>query len=121
METYQKNFLFFVTLSHAAQTQTGQTGFTFTISFPTAFTWLLPLVETAYPIVNMFQVINKKPEELSKIFLNSIKIKIVWKKITFFKRRVSIILWSFSSQLISTKISDTCTNHNNCLEHMLIP
>ena len=38
METYQKNFLFFVTLSHAAQTQTGQTGFTFTISFPTAFT-----------------------------------------------------------------------------------
>ena len=32
------------------------------------------------------------------IFVNSNKLKNVWKKITtFFKRRVSIILWSFSS------------------------
>ena len=31
------------------------------------------------------------------IFLDSTKLKIVWKKITFLKRRVSIIIWSFSS------------------------
>ena len=35
---------------------------------------------------------------LKMIFLDSTKLKIVWTKITtFFKRRVSIILWSFSN------------------------
>ena len=44
----------------ATHTHTGHTGFTFTLSFPADFTWSLSLVETAYPIVNMFQVINKE-------------------------------------------------------------
>ena len=37
------------------------------ISFSTAFTGSLPLAETAYPIVNMFQVNNKEAsKKLSK-------------------------------------------------------
>ena len=39
---------------------TGHTGFTFIQSFPAGFIWSLPLVETAYSIVNMIQVINKE-------------------------------------------------------------
>ena len=38
----------------------GHNGFTFTYSFSAGFTWSLLLVETAYPIVNMTQVIDKK-------------------------------------------------------------
>ena len=30
------------------------------IIFPAAFVWSLSLAETAYPIVNMFQVMNKE-------------------------------------------------------------
>ena len=41
-------------------TNAGHTGFIFTLSFQAGFTWSLSLVETAYPIVNMIQVINKE-------------------------------------------------------------
>ena len=38
------------------------------------------------------------------IFLDSTKLKIVWKRITFLKQHVPIILWYFPSWLISTKL-----------------
>ena len=41
-------------------THTGHTGPTMIYSFPAAFAWSFLLVETAYPIVNMFLVINKE-------------------------------------------------------------
>ena len=57
---------------------------------------------------------------ISIIFRDSTKLKMVWIKITtFLKRRVSIILWSFSSYLLSTNWA-IFIYHNNCLGHMLI-
>ena len=38
------------------------------------------------------------------IFLDSTKLKIVWKRIIFLKQHVPIILWYFPSWLISTKL-----------------
>ena len=46
--------VFIATLPH---THDGHTSFT---SFPAGFTWSLSLVETAYAIVNMIQVINEE-------------------------------------------------------------
>ena len=59
------------------------------------------------------------------IFVGSTKPKIVWIEITtFFKRRVSIILWYFCLKNIvifnQTIFGDTYISHNNCLGHMLI-
>ena len=57
---------------------------------------------------------------ISIIFRDSTKLKMVWIKITtFLKRRISIILWSFSSYLLSTNWA-IFIYHNNCLGHMLI-
>ena len=51
----------FCLLQHCHNTtHDGHTGFTFKYSFPAGFTWLLSLVETAYPIVIKIQVINKE-------------------------------------------------------------
>ena len=44
----------------AAHTHLDHTGFTFSKSFPAGFASSLLLVKTAYPIVNMLQVINKE-------------------------------------------------------------
>ena len=63
-------------------------------------------------------------DKVKIIFLDSTKLKIVWKKITiFFKQGVSVILWSFSSFFkifFKYKIHDIYISHNNCLGHMLI-
>ena len=45
--------------------------------------------------------------------------RVCLKKKIFFKRRVSTIPWSFSSELISTKTSDIYINQINWLGHML--
>ena len=45
---------------------------------------------------NRLYIFAIKLEEYILIFLDSTKLKIVWRKITFSKRCASIILWSFS-------------------------
>ena len=66
MKICQTSFVFFVFCNIVAtHTQTGHTGFTYTWSFPAAFTWSFSLIETAYPIANMFQVMNKEARETS--------------------------------------------------------
>ena len=55
------NFAFFVYCNIVeTHTDNGHTGFAFTYSFTAGFTGSLLLVETAYPILNMIQVINKE-------------------------------------------------------------
>ena len=57
--TYTYTFVFFVYCNIAAtHTHAVHTDFTFTKSFPAGFTWSLTLVETAYPNLNIIQVIN---------------------------------------------------------------
>ena len=56
----QTNFVIFVFYNIVAtRTYTGHTGFTFSILFLRCFPLSLSLVETAYTIVSIFQVINK--------------------------------------------------------------
>ena len=56
---------------------TVHTSFTLTKSFPPAFTLLLSPAETVYPIVKMFQVINKKARATFLFFM--VKFWHVWK------------------------------------------
>ena len=54
------DFVFCLLQQCLTNTHDGHTGFTFKSSFPAGYTWSLSLAETACPIVNKIQVINKE-------------------------------------------------------------
>ena len=59
---------------------------------------LIPGLPKNWEIFCKFPYFRAKLLQTFIIFLDSTKLKIAWKKITtFFKQRVSIMLWSFSS------------------------